>query len=759
MPFHKYIFTPRLLKEYDGSRDNYEPGTLEKYGDQLLTALNLMWSFSYYTSPILVSILYRRGYFVAESVGPFAKVTTGLGLLVAMSLCMRGLGRSMNTVYVRFAETLENARRSSDRCGAPKAALRRYDFDFEQWPVDYTVKGGSRKTVAQRNKNFWISSLPCQIAAYPMLIEGRTKLVTQCNGQRNKVKTADGNEIDTIVVDNRNKSANGKTLVICSEGNASFYEIGIMSTPLDLKYSVLGWNHPGFAGSSGRPYPDQDQNAIDAVLQFAIRELGFKPENIILYGWSIGGYSTLYAASQYPEVKGVVLDATFDDVLQLALPRMPEQISNIVKIAVRDYVNLNNTELIVRYNGPVLLIRRTEDEIICSEDANLGTNRGNFLLISMLKYRFPNILKPEQETYAKELLSKPVDFIKDVPEQYCMSLLMSYLNDNGNNGTSRSYPIEIGAEYTTEQRNSMVKFLIKKYLADFKSTHCTPLPEEFFQTPWEVPTETDYLLLFLFLLQQHLRPLVHVVAEDVAVRYQLVRVLRCVHLLVHLLLRPLQILLAGGLAQHLPMLGRALVVRVLPDRIAPERAAEDFDRIHHEPRPDLGQPAVLRQDLEVPVPDPVVQVGEGDHAIDERLALGVVVRHAEDLHQQLLDQHQVRLLGEVLAEREQRPRAAQTVAGQLHLAHGVNVLDEKLHRRSDTRIGQPHVQIALAAPLEQHHLVAVLHLAHLVHHRQRLPAFHLRFGPMVRHQRSQVAHQVPVAMVDAAGTQHQHALF
>lgn len=517
MPFHKYIFTPRLLKEYDGSRENYEPGTLEKYGDQLLTALNLMWSFSYYTSPILVSYLYRRGYFVAESVGTFAKVTTGIGLLVAVSLCMRGLGRSMNMVYVRFAETLENARRNSERCGVPKTALRKYDFDFQQWPIDYTVKAGSRKPVVQRNKNFWVSSLPCQIAAYvaihtfgirmiypgsvwllqsyvePMLIEGRTKLVTQCNGQRNKVKTADGNEIDTIIVDNRNKTTNGKTLVICSEGNASFYEIGIMSTPLDLKYSVLGWNHPGFAGSSGRPYPDQDQQAIDAVLQFAINELGFKPENILLYGWSIGGYSTLYAASQYPEVKGVILDATFDDVLQLALPRMPESISNIVKIAIRDYVNLNNTELITQYSGPVLLIRRTEDEIICSEDSNLGTNRGNFLLISMLKYRFPNIFKPEQDALAKDLLSRPVDFIKDVPEQYCTSLLMSYLSDNGNNGTSRSYPIEIGAEYTSEQRNSMVKFLIKKHLSDFKSTHCTPLPEEFFQSPWEIPAETDYV--------------------------------------------------------------------------------------------------------------------------------------------------------------------------------------------------------------------------------------------------------------------------
>lgn len=117
----------------------------------------------------------------------------------------------------------------------------------------------------------------------------------------------------------------------------------------------------------GSPYPDQDQNAVDAVMQFAITDLGFTPDNIILYGWSIGGYSTLYAASQYPDVKGVVLDATFDDVLQLAIPRMPESLSNIVKIAIRDYVNLNNTELILQYNGPVMLIRRTEDEIICSE--------------------------------------------------------------------------------------------------------------------------------------------------------------------------------------------------------------------------------------------------------------------------------------------------------------------------------------------------------------------------------------------------------
>lgn len=59
-----------------------------------------------------------------------------------------------------------------------------------------------------------------------------------------------------------------------------------------------------------------------------------------------------------------MLDATFDDVLHLAIPRMPSSLSSIVRIAIRDYINLNNIDLINQYHGPVLLIRRTEDEMI-----------------------------------------------------------------------------------------------------------------------------------------------------------------------------------------------------------------------------------------------------------------------------------------------------------------------------------------------------------------------------------------------------------
>ena len=81
-------------------------------------------------------------------------------------------------------------------------------------------------------------------------------------------------QIDTMFFDRRETSnPNGKTLVITCEGNAGFYEIGFLGSPMDAGYSVVGWNHPGFGGSSGQPFPDQETNAIDAVVQVQLSSL------------------------------------------------------------------------------------------------------------------------------------------------------------------------------------------------------------------------------------------------------------------------------------------------------------------------------------------------------------------------------------------------------------------------------------------------------------------------------------------------------
>lgn len=62
---------------------------------------------------------------------------------------------------------------------------------------------------------------------------------------RGVLMTREGNKVDTMFVDRRKQGGNGDILVITCEGNAGFYETGIMPTPLTLNYSVLGWNQPG----------------------------------------------------------------------------------------------------------------------------------------------------------------------------------------------------------------------------------------------------------------------------------------------------------------------------------------------------------------------------------------------------------------------------------------------------------------------------------------------------------------------------------
>ena len=59
-----------------------------------------------------------------------------------------------------------------------------------------------------------------------------------------------------------------------------------------------------------------------------------------------------------------ILDATFDDILPLAVKQMPEFLEPMVNITIRNHANLDVASQLIQYNGPIRLIRRSEDEII-----------------------------------------------------------------------------------------------------------------------------------------------------------------------------------------------------------------------------------------------------------------------------------------------------------------------------------------------------------------------------------------------------------
>lgn len=140
---------------------------------------------------------------------------------------------------------------------------------------------------------------------------------------------------------------------------------------------------------------------------------------------------------------------------------------------------------------------------------DLSTNRGNFLVVNTLKSRFPNIFKPPQVAHVHELIAATIGFGNyqkfTTINKYFNGLIISFISDSEVTSSeylylsmllaytisySTTYPINIGADYSEHQRDRMAQILVKKHLIDYNSTHCTPLPANFFQLPWK-PEEDD----------------------------------------------------------------------------------------------------------------------------------------------------------------------------------------------------------------------------------------------------------------------------
>lgn len=94
-----------------------------------------MWKLGVYTSPFLAGVLYQKGYFVAEGLVTLTKFVTSIGVILVVSLCIRGIGRSQNPVYQRFIKTLAQAQ--TNLTPSVKQHLAAYDFEFYAWPIEF----------------------------------------------------------------------------------------------------------------------------------------------------------------------------------------------------------------------------------------------------------------------------------------------------------------------------------------------------------------------------------------------------------------------------------------------------------------------------------------------------------------------------------------------------------------------------------------------------------------------------------------------
>ncbi|UJR36405.1 hypothetical protein I4U23_029128 [Adineta vaga] len=509
-----YQTYPNLLPQDQQFTHLYIKNLAEIVSDSVLLCLKLCFGIFRVVWPLCLWYYYQNDALIYDNGISFLGHVICLTIIAMYFMLIRGYSRYINPSYENFAREFLQVKMNSTR-EIRQNFLSKYDFSLLHWKPDYIIDSSVvhqlpkvsitevKLTLIERIFHRLILLLgyigitiigrrlifpgSLQIIRYTRhrhLLDGRINLIVSYRGKRCLLRTADGNHIDTIFLDRR-PSNTGQILVITCEGNAGFYEVGCMMTAIRSNYSVFGWNRPGFGESSGCPSVLSEINAIDSIMRYVTEELQFPIDQILLYAWSIGGYSACWTAVNYQNIRGLILDAIFDDILPLVQRQMPLFTTKLVQTTIRYYFNLNNIQLLQSYHGPFYLIRRTYDEIMNLIPNQPETNRVNTILLEILPYRYPCIYKTGDETLSllqQYLLSnrKQRQILIDI---YCSDNLQIEIDEYQSDNPIAFYPCKFGESFSLEKRKCFAIFLIDQYLIIFDSKHCTVLPQRYFSIP------------------------------------------------------------------------------------------------------------------------------------------------------------------------------------------------------------------------------------------------------------------------------------
>eukprot|EP00397_Hematodinium_sp_SG-2012_P008283 GEMP01008339.1.p1 GENE.GEMP01008339.1~~GEMP01008339.1.p1 ORF type:complete len:318 (+),score=46.98 GEMP01008339.1:270-1223(+) len=128
----------------------------------------------------------------------------------------------------------------------------------------------------------------------------------------------DGIQVDTVrirteqgdyIVNFHFRRADSTKTIIFSHGNST--DIGIMfhhlrELCLKLRVDIFAYEYTGYGQSTGEPSENALYADIDAAYYYLTEECGMRPDEIVLYGQSVGSAPTIDLASRKP-VAGVIL--------------------------------------------------------------------------------------------------------------------------------------------------------------------------------------------------------------------------------------------------------------------------------------------------------------------------------------------------------------------------------------------------------------------------------------------------------------------
>ena len=162
---------------------------------------------------------------------------------------------------------------------------------------------------------------------YKLLLDPRLQVPPHDDGAITAVKVPSqrGVYVATVVyrVPAERRSERTKTLIY-SHGNAT--DLGAMF-PIQvvlahsLDCNVVVYDYSGYGESGGVPDEFATYRDIDAVFEYVVDSVaGGNPENVVLYGQSVGSGPCCYLAAKNPRIGGMILHSPFTSGMRVLTP-------------------------------------------------------------------------------------------------------------------------------------------------------------------------------------------------------------------------------------------------------------------------------------------------------------------------------------------------------------------------------------------------------------------------------------------------------
>lgn len=171
-----------------------------------------------------------------------------------------------------------------------------------------------------------------------------------------QLKTPDGLTLSAWYIPAENAKF---TLLFChGNGGNITHRLDSIKIFNRLNLNCLIFDYRGYGDSNGKPSEKGVYIDAQTAYDWLINEKKMSPENIIIYGQSLGGSVAAYLASNV-KAKGLIMESSFTsytDIAQKYYPYMPVRLFARYSFSAVDYIK--------KVHYPVLFVHSPDDDIV-----------------------------------------------------------------------------------------------------------------------------------------------------------------------------------------------------------------------------------------------------------------------------------------------------------------------------------------------------------------------------------------------------------